>query len=1045
MLQRGNINIAFAQGLDTKTDPKQLSIGKFLQLDNSVFTTGGRVTKRNGYALLTSLPSSTPAAYLTTLNDNLIAVGSSVYAYSGPTNSWVTGGVYYPVEVSTLSLVKNSFNQIQADSVTAPNGLVCTAYTESTGGSTSYKFVVANSVTGQNVVPPTLIPVASGAVSGSPRVFLIDSYFVIVFTRLVSATSHLTYITVSSVAPSGTGLATNDIASAYIATQRLSWDGVVVGENLYVGYDTATGGQTVAVTYLSKSSAILGQPANTPNVTSGSGRTATIVSLTADVTNASVPNIYVSFYGSGSSTGYTYAVNSLLSQTLVATETITSGTVVNIASAAQNGLCTIFYEVANNYGYDSSIPTNYVNSVTVTSVGTVGSTTTVVRSVGLASKVALVEGTEYFLAAYESSAAAGAGFQPTYFLIDGTNSTEANPRVVAKLAYSNGGGYLAYGLPALYATGESLTVPYLLKDFIESQAPAGIQSVGLVAPAVYTQTGVELGTITLATANIGSVNVASTLQLTGGFGWLYDGVLPVEENFFLWPDSVEVSTSTGGGNIVGQPTGWVSGQPSYYVQVIYSWTDNEGNIYRSAPSIPVPVSGLTTSTTYTFTYSVPTLRLTYKIASPIRIQVYRWSVANQNYYEVTSITQPTLNSTTSDYVTITDTQNDTAIVGNNLIYTTGGVVEDVNSPASSIITLFDTRAWKVDAEDPNLLWYSKQVIENTPVEWSDLLTYYVAPNVGTSASTGPVTGLAPMDDKLIIFKKDAIYFINGTGPDNTGANSQYPGSPYFITSTVGCSNQESIVLMQNGLQFQSDKGIWLLGRDLSTQYIGAGVEAFNNQIVTSAVNVPETTQVRFPLSNGYTLMYDYYYQQWGSFTGVGASSVSSCLYQGLHTFINQYGQVYQESPGVYLDGSNPVLIRFETGPIYTSGISGYQRIYELALTGSYLSPHKLYVQIAFNYGASTQEYQILPTNYTGLYGSDSLYGQTSPFGGPGSLEQWRIQLDDQQCQSFQISLQEVYDPSYGQVAGGGFTLSNMNCLVGVKSGKRPYAASKTTG
>ena len=74
-----------------------------------------------------------------------------------------------------------------------------------------------------------------------------------------------------------------------------------------------------------------------------------------------------------------------------------------------------------------------------------------------------------------------------------------------------------------------------------------------------------------------------------------------------------------------------------------------------------------------------------------------------------------------------------------------------------------------------------------------------------------------MDDKLIIFKKDAIYYITGTGPDNTGANGTFSDAT-FITSTVGCANPSSIVLMPNGIMFQSDKGIWLLDRQLGTTY-----------------------------------------------------------------------------------------------------------------------------------------------------------------------------------------------------------------------------------
>ena len=264
-----------------------------------------------------------------------------------------------------------------------------------------------------------------------------------------------------------------------------------------------------------------------------------------------------------------------------------------------------------------------------------------------------------------------------------------------------------------------------------------------------------------------------------------------------------------------------------------------------------------------------------------------------------------------------DTLSDAQILGNSLIYTTGGVIENIGAPATAITTLFKSRLFLVDSEDKNLLWFSKQVIEAVPVEMSDLFTKYIAPTTSAQGATGPITALSAMDDKLIIFKKDAIYYITGTGPDNTGSNDDF-SEPVFITSTVGCANPLSIVFSPRGLMFQSDKGIWLLGRDLSTSYIGADVEQFNASVVQSAVNVPATNQVRFTLSTGETLMFDYYYSQWATFIGVPA--ISSTLFQGFHTYINSFGQVYQESPGTYLDGSRPVLMSFTTSWINTAGL-----------------------------------------------------------------------------------------------------------------------------
>jgi hypothetical protein len=397
-----------------------------------------------------------------------------------------------------------------------------------------------------------------------------------------------------------------------------------------------------------------------------------------------------------------------------------------------------------------------------------------------------------------------------------------------------------------------------------------------------------------------------------------------------------------------------------------------------------------------------------------------------------------------DFVSIVDTLADASILGNVLLYTTGDVVENIAPPACIASCLFDDRLWLIDAEDRNLLWYSKQVIEATPVEMSDLFTIYVAPSTGAQGSTGPLTALSAMDDKLIMFKADAIYYLNGTGPDNTGSNSGY-SQPIYITSSVGCSNPNSIVLMPNGIMFQSDKGIWLLGRDLSTNYIGSGVEAYNGIPVESAQTIPGTTQVRFILNDGTTLMYDYYFNQWGTFSNIDA--ISATLYQGLHTYLNEFGDVYQETPGIYLDGSIPVLMSFTTSWVTLAGIQGYERFYACNLLGTYFTPFKLNVQIAYDYNPSpVQAEAVAPDNYAPNWGSEAQWGSGGPWGGSeGNVFTARVFPQKQKTQSFQLIINEIYDPTFGVPAGQGLNLSGVLLLVGIKRGSRTQSAAKSFG
>lgn len=1017
-LNRTPVTINFSQGLDKKTDPFQVPIGKFLSLNNSVFQKGGLLQKRNGYAALAALPDTT-SNFLTTFNNNLTAIGNKFQALSEGTSTWVNKGPINPVSLKTLPLIRSNTNQSQADSVIALNGLVCTVYTDVQTAGTLYRYAIADSVTGQNVVAPTNIPVTSGAIAGAPRVFLLGNYFIIVFTNDISGVNHLQYVAISTANPTSINVAV-DISSTYTPSARLSFDGIVTNGRLYLGWNTNAGGGSIKLTSLTTSLAL-------SNTVTFAGHSATIMSLCADTTRAP-PVIYAVFYDSGSSTGYVLAVDYALNTVLPPTQVISSGTIFNITSVAANNVCNFFYEVSNAYTYDGSIPTNFINKNTITVTGTVGSPSVMARSVGLASKAFSIDDTTYMLSVQQST------FQPTYFLLNSLG------QVVAKLAYENAGGYLPTGLPNITVTDNVIKTPYLIKDLIEAvNKTQGAPN----AAGVYSQTGINLASFTIGDFIRCSAEIGSDLHTPGGFLWMYDGYSPVEHLFHLWPEDIEAAWSATGGSMHAQPDG-ATNTDAYFYQVTYEWSDNQGNVFRSAPSVPLAVTTTGSGTAGSVMLDIPTLRLTYKLSNPVKIVVYRWSVAQQIYYQVTSITAPLMNDVTVDYVTFTDTQPDSAIIGNNIIYTTGGVLENIAAPATDIMTLWQTRLALLDSEDRNLLWISKQVIEGVPVETSDLLTLYVAPTIGSQGSTGPVTALSAMDDKLIVFKENAIYYFTGAGPDNTGANSQI-GDPVFITATVGCANQSSIIFMPSGLMFQSDKGIWLLGRDLSTTYIGSPVETLTQSAkVQSAVSVPGTNQVRFTMDSGITLMYDYFYGQWGTFINVPA--ISSTLYNNLHTYLNQFGQVFQETPGEYLDASNPVLMSFTTGWINTGGIMDFQRAYEMYFLATYLSPHKLQIGIAYDYNPSPLQSTIVtPDNQNVAWGQQQLWGSGGPWGGAGNIEHWRVFFDRQKCKSFQVSVNEVYDASFGQKAGAGLTMSGLNLSVGLKDTRPRVRGSRQTG
>lgn len=1074
-LPKQALDIPFGVGLDTKTDQYRVAPGKMIALENSIFTVGGQLTKRHGFDELPTLDADNVNS-LATFEDSLTAIGTRLYNLSPETSAWYDKGTITSVRTGVDTLVRSATSQSQQDSAVAPNGLICTVWRDSAGVS---KYNVVDASSGQAIVPITSL----AATATVNRVFVLGNYFIITFLATVSAASHLQYIALPLTNPNNPSVATDLATDA--ASLTIGYDAYVANNSLYFAYGTST--PAIKVTKLSSTLVL-------SSALTIAARTSTKMSVTAD-TSTPTPTIWLTYFDGTNNNLYASAISASLVAILAPTVIVASTASINqVTSTAASGSLLAIYQRSATYSYSTGIETDFVSKISCTVAGVVSGGAVVARGVALGSKAFILNSTTYLMAAYGSNDVDNDNYQPTYFLMD----TSGN--VIAKLAYSNGGGYPSNQvLPQGNVDDLTLKIGYLFKDLLTSvNKSQGVANTS----GIYTQTGINLATFELNTVAMQTAEIGGALHLGGGFLWMYDGVKPVEHGFHLWPEDIFVQ----GVSTVGA----LSVQQYFYV-VTYEWTDAAGNVHRSAPSVPqsftittapanftadrtsgsavlANVSSLTglqvgqvitgtgipgstyilsidsatqitmsanatsgaasstiiTPTTLTsVTVDIPTLRLTYKTSpNAIRIVVYRWSVAQQNYYQITSVSSPTLNDPTTDSIAYVDSASDASILGNQLLYTTGGVVENIAAPAATDVSLYKSRFFLIDAEDENLLWYSKQVIEATPVEMSDLFTLYVAPTMGVQGSTGKTKCITAMDDKNIFFKANAIYYNTGDGPDNTGANNDFT-TPTFITSTVGCDNPASIIFIPQGLMFQSSKGIWLLGRDLSTSYIGAPVQVYNDATVLSAVSVPGTNQVRFNLDTGVVLMYDYYYDQWGTFNNI--SAISSVLYQELHTYLKSDGMILQQSEG-YLDGSHPVCRRFTTAWFSMAGLQGYERAYYFYLLGNYISPHRLQIDIAYDYNpAISQTAYVLPDNFNPTYGeAEGGYG-SGTYGGNSTVEQWRIFFEKQKCQSFQITVTEMYDPSYGVAAGEGFTLSGINLVVGTKKKYAPLNPTRSTG
>jgi len=408
--------------------------------------------------------------------------------------------------------------------------------------------------------------------------------------------------------------------------------------------------------------------------------------------------------------------------------------------------------------------------------------------------------------------------------------------------------------------------------------------------------------------------------------------------------------------------------------------------------------------------TVDTLRVSDK--ENLIINIYRTTNNGTVYYQVTSI-GGIENNKTIDEVSFVDTVPDEVLVGNAQLYTTGGEVENIAPPAGNVIGTYKNRLLVVPNEDPISFWYSKQVRSNTPIEFNDSFIQRV-PEKG-----GAITALQQMDDKLIIFKQDYVFVMVGDGPSVSGVNNDFT-DPQVITADAGCLDKKSVVVLPTGLIYKSQKGFYLLDRALNVKYIGADVESSNAYTVTSAKMNETENQVRFTMSNGDTLVYDYYVEQWATFKGVNA--IDAVNFQDKYTYLVPSGEIRKENTAFTDDGAL-IPMKIETAWLNLAGLQNYQRIYHIMLVGTYKSPHTLQIDLYRDFIETPYETVTIPV-------------LTAP-----TKYQYRVFPSIQKCEAIKIKITELQSSPYGE----GFDISAINIELGVKRGQNKLSPDESYG
>jgi hypothetical protein len=197
--------------------------------------------------------------------------------------------------------------------------------------------------------------------------------------------------------------------------------------------------------------------------------------------------------------------------------------------------------------------------------------------------------------------------------------------------------------------------------------------------------------------------------------------------------------------------------------------------------------------------------------------------------------------------------------------------------------------------------------------------------------------------------------------------------------------------------------------------VGAPVEAYNDVDVTSAVLLADVNQIRFLTAGDRTLVFDYFFKQWSTFTN--HAGTAAVLWRDTYAYVTADGDVMVETPDAWTDAGTPVRLVIDTDWIKLAGLQGFKKVRRVGFIGEFRTAHRLRISYAYNYESGFPhvfEWDPAEVINQSVYGSE-LYGVETPYGGPGSsVYQGMHGLRFQKCQSIRFRFEDVGTDSPGQ-------------------------------
>jgi hypothetical protein len=1000
VLQKQIVQLPFG-GLQTKIDPKIAPIGTYEILDNWVMNRYPELVKRNGLNRIgiTTVPSNINANY-SYLNETGVITNKGLYAYSPVLDQFLSKGNTASPIITSTPVIANTYVQLNCDSSITTQSIQGSVWEDSRGG-------VRCSI--QDVISDTFLTTDYQLSSTGIKPKVVAASNAILFLWCETSNTSLKCVQYNPITNTfGTITTINTVMSS-----TYTYDAILAVSNVLIAsVTTGSSPNSVLAYYWSISNQAVGSPstgfAGSASLSlTNAASTTTTISLAVDPTNT----YFTVTWQNAAKAVYTKAFSvffvSYNSELEVATATTDAAYTIASCNDAANNTYIFYSTYSSNYNTFKAVVSGNISSPTV------ASNASFILQLAVASKAIFFSGNAYIVLGYTSTS----GLQNTFFGMRDDGACFA--RMFAQVA---GGAPNKSNCVTSFSIRPDKPNTYVL-------ALLKVTKIISSGNTLFLNTNVFSEQIYFTPSNIDNKSIGRLLNIAGGYLKHYDGSQTIfEQGFHLYPDGITSSSSTSGSPAI--PNG------TYSYVVCWEWIDNQGQLVRSTPSVPLTVT--LSGGPSTVTVTIPCLPITNKETrfSDTRTNViaalYRTQSGGTTYYRVNQTSSSYIyNNPAAASISVVDNSTDAQIAANILLYDTGGVFDNIVLPSTNLMCVLKNRVVVAGSDVlSNQVFFSKEKEEGIGIEFSNELSFIV------DSLGGDITALAAMDDKLIIFKENVIYYVAGILPDKLG-NGAAP-YPLLVSTNCGCNYPQSIVLTGLGLMFQSPKGIYMIDRQLNVSYIGQQLDKYTTNLVTplqitSAVNLTDQNQVVFTDINNQGFIYDTFFSQWYTQT-YPFSPVAACVLND-SWYVSNNNQMFQQVKNQTFDNINsPIISRVKTNWISIGQLDGFARIFAILIYGSNASvTSKLKAKIYYDFeDYPTEQVSISPQNLADatIWGSDATWGASSPWGGTfdGSLN-FMIRPKRQKCSAIKI---EIYDEFPSGTTTQSFTFSGISLAIGVK-------------